>query len=144
MLHAERAGNLYLNEFLHKMQTIETNYASNLKMIEDILMAFQDECASSDATGQLSFDFPRYNIFRHLLTRLVAGSRPDVHAALSRVLEEFAPKIRIYPGRLLRNLLDELQQAGRFNRADQRIIALRLMDELDRRFPPPDDAAPQT
>ncbi len=143
MQSAERVGELYQKEFLHKMQTIETNYASDLKLIEDILMAFQEECASYDASGWQTFDFLRYNLFRHLLFRLVAGSRPDVHAALSRLLQEFAPSIGEYPGRLLRGLLGELQEAGRFSRADLRIIALRLMSELDRRFPPPDDA-PQT
>ena len=102
-------------------------------------MTFQEECYTDLSDVGQSFDFPRYNTFRHLLFRLVSGGRRDRHGALGRILNEYAPGLGQSSASLLRSLMVELIKTARISRQDERILANSLIHGLDARFPSLDE-----
>jgi hypothetical protein len=134
----ERIEHMYSSEIIQKLETVESDYASNLRHLEDILVTFQEECNEETHDGRQIFDFPRYNTFRHLLIRLVSGGRLDTHNALCRVLEEYVPNVGESTAVLVRSLIVELRESGRISRTDLRILAGDVIHGLNTRFPPID------
>jgi hypothetical protein len=135
----ELIEHIFSTEIIQKIENVESAYASSLRRIENILVAFQEECDDTGTVGLLITDFIRYNKFRLCLMRLVSGDRKDTHNGLCLILAEYVPNIEETTAFWLRGLIVELRESGRISRTDLRILAGDVISCLDKRFPPPDD-----
>lgn len=112
----------------------DRDYGAALLKIETVLYTYQSECTVIDAAGNSAFDFPRYNTLRHLLTRLLSGSRTDIAPTLERLHKEFAPSLGRSTADFLKQLVEEFMNSPRFRRTDTLLLAHQLVRSLDARL----------
>lgn len=130
----DRVERTFSSDITARLNEHDKAYAAALLKIETVLYTFQAECSVADSNGREVFDFLRYNTLRHLLTRLLSGSRADISAALERLNKEFAPRVGRSTADFLKQLVEEFNQAGRFGRAENHLLASHLISTLESRL----------